>query len=139
MMKKREHVKLTNKERYDIGKYCSIHGATAATRKLKKSHPHIKLLESTARSLQKKYEELLKPKSGKTELTKLKRGQPMMLGSVDEKVKNFLIILRWKGGVVNSVVAIAAAQALIQKSPKLETKSFSTDGLCQTNAHHKQA
>ena len=53
------------------GKYCSIHGATAAIRKIKKSHPHTKLLESTARSLQKKYEELLKSKSGKTELTKL--------------------------------------------------------------------
>ena len=39
-----------------------------------------------------------------------------MLGSVDEKVKNFLLIFRQKGGVLNSVVAIAAAQALIQKS-----------------------
>ena len=39
-----------------------------------------------------------------------------MLGSIDEKVKNFLLILRRKGGVVNSVVAIAAAQTLIQKS-----------------------
>ena len=39
-----------------------------------------------------------------------------MLGSIDEKVKNFLLILRWKGGVVNSIVPIAAAQALIRKS-----------------------
>jgi len=122
MKKKRENVKLTDKERYDIGKYCSIHGAIAAIRKFKKSHPHIKLLESTARSLRKKYEELLKSKSGKTELTKLKRGRPLMLGSVDEKVKNFLMILRRKGGVVNSVVAIAAAQALIQKSPEEHLK-----------------
>ena len=39
-----------------------------------------------------------------------------MLGSVGEKIKNFVLILRQKGGVVNSVVATAAAQALIQKS-----------------------
>ena len=49
-------------------------------------------------------------------MTKLKRGGHLMLGSVGEKVKNFLLILRQKGGVVNFVVAIAAAQALIQKS-----------------------
>ena len=113
---KRENIKLTDKERYDIGKSSSVHGATAAVRKFKKSYPHLKLGESTARSLKKKYEELLKSKSKKTELTKLKRGRPVMLGSIDEKVKNFLLILRQKGGVVNSVVAIVAVQALIQKS-----------------------
>ena len=37
----------------------------------------------------------------------MKRGRPLMLGSLDEKVKR-------KGGVVNSVVAIAVAQALIE-------------------------
>ena len=58
----------------------------------------------------------MKSKSKKTELTKLKRGRPPMLGSSDEKVKNFLLILRRKGGVANSGVAIAAAQGLIQKS-----------------------
>ena len=149
--KKRENIKLTDKERYDIGKHISIHGATAAVRKFKKSHPHLKLEESTARSLKKKYEELLKSKSEKTELTKLKRGRPLMLGSIDEKVKNFLLILRRKGGVVNSVVAIAAAQALIQKSSDEHLKCvdlvssswtqrpFSKDGFCQTNAHHRQA
>ena len=37
-----------------------------------------------------------------------------MLGKPDEKVANFLLALRRKGGVVNTVVAIAAAKALIQ-------------------------
>ena len=67
MEKKRENIKLTDKERYDIRKYSSIHGATAAVRKFKKSHPHLRLAESTARSLKKMYEELLKSKSKKTE------------------------------------------------------------------------
>ena len=45
----------------------------------------------------------------------MKRGRPLMLGSLDEKVKNFLLILRRKGGVLNSVFAIAIAQALLEK------------------------
>ena len=46
----------------------------------------------------------------------MKRGHPLMLGSLDEKVKNFLMILRRKGGVGNSAVAIAVAQIVIEKS-----------------------
>ena len=120
--KKRKNIKLTDKERYEIRKYSSIHRATAALRKSKKSHPHLKQGEITARSLKKKYEKLLKLKSDKTELTKLKRGRPLMLGSIDEKIKNFLLILRRKGGVVNSVVVIAALQAPIQKSSDEHSK-----------------
>ena len=45
----------------------------------------------------------------------MKRGRPLMLGSLDKKVKNFLMILRRKEQDVNSVVAIAVAQALIEK------------------------
>ena len=45
----------------------------------------------------------------------MKRGRPLMLGSLDEKVKSFLLILRRKGRVVNSVFAIAIAQALLEK------------------------
>ena len=104
--KKRENIKLADKEQYDIGKYSSVHGASIAVRKFKKSNP----------SLKKKYEEWLKLKSNKTVLSKMKRGRPLMLGSLDKKVKNFLLILGRKRGVVNSVVAIAVAQALIKKS-----------------------
>ena len=46
----------------------------------------------------------------------MKRGRPLMLGQLDEKVKKFLIGLRHKGGVVNTVVANATAKALIEKS-----------------------
>ena len=46
----------------------------------------------------------------------MKRSGPLMVGSLNEKVKIFLMISRRKGGVVNSVVAIADAQALITKS-----------------------
>ena len=50
------------------------------------------------------------------EIGTLKCGRPLMLETVDEKLCNFLQIVRGKGGVVNSVVAIATAKALIAKS-----------------------
>ena len=105
---------MTDKERYDIGKYSSIHVASTADRKLKRFHPQ--LGESIARSLKKNYEALLTMISNKTVLPKMKNGRPLMVGSLDEKVKICLMISRRKGGVVNSVVAIADAQALIAKS-----------------------
>ena len=46
----------------------------------------------------------------------MKRSGPLMVGSLNQKVKIFLMISRRKGGVVNSVVAIADAQGLISKS-----------------------
>ena len=45
--KKRENIKLADKEQYNTGKYSSAHGASIAIRKFKKSNP----------SLKKKYEE----------------------------------------------------------------------------------
>ena len=39
-----------------------------------------------------------------------------MLGAMDEKVRHFLVIVRRKGGVVNTVIANATARALIERS-----------------------
>lgn len=55
-------------------------------------------------------------------LATLTRGRPLMLGKLDEKVKKFLVALRREGGAVNTVVAITAAQALIQESNKEHLK-----------------
>ena len=49
-------------------------------------------------------------------LATMTRGRPLMLEKLDEKVKNFILALRRKGGVVITVVAIAAAKAFFQKS-----------------------
>lgn len=88
LKKKWENIKLTAKERYDIGKCSSIHGARAAVRKIKKSH--LQLDESTARSLKKNDEELVRSKSNKMVLSKMKSGLPFMLCSLEKKVKSFL-------------------------------------------------
>ena len=39
-----------------------------------------------------------------------------MIGSLDAKVQKFLMALRAKEGVVNTVVAVAVAKAFIEKS-----------------------
>ena len=118
LKKKRKNSWFSDEERYQIGKYASIYGPTAAVKKFKKSHPHLKFGESTARSLRTKYEELLKKKKAEnfSKISLRKRGRPLMLGTLDAKVQTFLHVLRRKGGVVNTVVAIATAKALIARS-----------------------
>ena len=50
-----------------------------------------------------------------------------MLGTLDEKVKTFLRVLRRKGGVVNTVVAVATAKALIGRSQDEHLKCLDLD------------
>ena len=51
-----------------------------------------------------------------------RRGRPLMLGMVDKKIRDFLIALRHRGGVVNSTIAIAAVKGLIQSSSDPDLK-----------------
>ena len=67
---KRKNSRLTDSERYLIAKYAAIHGATAAVKKFKKSHPHLKFGESTVRSLRDKYCEISKSSEHKAVITK---------------------------------------------------------------------
>lgn len=115
-IKKTGYTKFTDKERFLIGKYAAINGPIAAVRKFKTSHPHLDFGESQARALRKKYLANQKSANVEKKIVPLKRGRPLMLGTVDEKVQVFLQLLRRKGEVVNTVVAIATAKALIERS-----------------------
>ena len=67
--------------------------------------------ESTVRLQRKQYEQ------GLASSTKVKCGRLLLLGlEIDEKVMKFLQAIPNQRGVVNTVVAIAIAQALIVKS-----------------------
>ena len=81
---KKIYSKFTEDERFLIGKYAAINGASAAVRKFKTSHPHLKFGESTARSLRDKYHQLSKTNTNINKITPLRRGRPLMLGSLDE-------------------------------------------------------
>ena len=116
--KRGRYLKFSDEDRFEIGKYAALHGPKSTIRTFKKEHPQLK--ESTVRAFREKYHSSLKAKKVGTAITKklpsLKRGRPLLLGTIDEKVKNFLFALRQKGGVVNTVVAIATAKALIERS-----------------------
>ena len=112
------------KDRFLIGKHASIYGTASAIRKWKKDHPQLN--ESTIRNFKKRYEnqineEKRRKKSPKKVIVNKLRGRPCLLGDkIDPLVKNYLKARRYKGGVVNTTVAIATAKALIDQYPLLE-------------------
>ena len=87
-------------------------------KKFKVEYPNLK--ESSVRVFRDKYNMKIKTKgqslSPAKKIVSKKRGRPCMLGDLDEKIKSFLMAVRKKGGVVNTVVTNAAANALIEKS-----------------------
>ena len=53
-----------------------------------------------------------------------KRGCPHMLGSIDQKVRDFLIALRHHQGIVSSTIAIAVGKAFISESCDKSVKNL---------------
>ena len=95
----------------------------------------MKFEESQARALHRKYldQEKKGPNVDK-EIGTLKRGRPLMLETVDEKVCNFLKIVREKGGVVNLVVGITTAKVLIAKSDLEHLKALDLENSSWTKS-----
>lgn len=126
---KKSYRRWSTKERFDIGKYATIHGGSAAAKKFKtKDKP---LNESTARRFnnlyKKELEESTREKRAMTnQFVPLKRGRPLFLGSLDEMVQRFLIALRSRG-VVSRTVAIATTKALISRNPQYELGHIKLD------------
>ena len=60
--KKRKNSTFSHEEHYQIGQYASVHGPNAAVKTFRRTHPHLKFGESTARSFRIKYQKLLKEK-----------------------------------------------------------------------------
>ena len=54
----------------------------------------------------------------------LKRGRSLMFGDLKEQLKNFLIVLRRKRGVFNTVVAVVKVKAFIARSQDEHLKSI---------------
>ena len=107
-----------------VGKHASIHGTASAVRKWKKDYPQVN--ESTIRGSKKCYEaqineERQKKKSPKKVIVKKLCGRPCLLGDkIDLLFQSYLKARRYKGGVVNTTVAIATAKALTEQYPLLE-------------------
>ena len=114
----------SDKDHFSIGKNASIYGTASTVRKWKKTYPHIN--ESTVRGFKKRYEaqirnENRKKKSPRKVIVNKLRGHPCLLGNkIDPLVQKYLKATRYKGGVVNTMVAIATAEALTKRYPLLE-------------------
>ena len=113
--KRTAYVKYSPQDRFKIGKYVSLHGSSRAVKAFKVNYPSLN--ESTL----KKYVSKLKTarqknRSSSKALNLNQRGRPLKLGPIDENVRKFLIALRNRGGVVNSMIAITTAKALIAEN-----------------------
>lgn len=106
--------------RAQIGKYASHHGPQAAVRHFTRLRGHA-VPESTARKFRDAYVAELKKQSaaGSTDpvdvetLSTWPRGRPLMLGDIDELVKDYIKQLRAAGGVTNTTIVMAAARGVI--------------------------
>ena len=119
--KRKSYNRWSDKDRFNIGKYAAVYGATAAAKKFAtEDRP---LNESSTRRFSALYKEELKKskkdeRDPRTELAVLPRGRPLLLGSSDQMVQRFLLALRSRGGVVSSTIAVATAKALIARNPQ---------------------
>ena len=92
--KRGQYTKFSDTERFDIEKYASEHGPTAAVRKF--SEEFKELNESTVRGFRKKYNEQIKKASKDSRespkaIVAETRGRPLMLGDIlDKKIYDYL-------------------------------------------------
>ena len=110
-----------------IAKYSLQYGLRKTARKFQKQYPSLN--ESTVRTFVTKYKTLIKIKARTSQspikgIGKKRQGRPLMLGILDKKVRDFLVALRHRGGVVNSTIAIATAKGIIRNSPNPESKKL---------------
>ena len=128
--KRKSYQKWSDKERYDIGKYASLHGPVPAAKKFgtkKKT-----LNESSTRRFAKLYqEELATAKKQNVKSCKglkiLPSGRPLLLGSLDQMVQKFLLALQRRGRLVSSTIAISSAKALMTRNPQLNLNNLDLD------------
>ena len=122
--KRGRYKQYTQRDRLANARYAEQNGPRRTARKFDKQYPNLN--ESTIRSFLKKYTAM--KNRGKKNSASMKgipakrRGRPLMLGIVDKKIRDFLIALRHRGGVVKSTIAIAAAKGLIQSSSDPDLK-----------------
>ena len=119
---RKPYFRWTHKDRYSFGKYASEHGNTAADRKSKSKFLHLN--ESTVRSFKKKVKDEIKKTSKERRAPKQQisqysspTGRPLLLGDLDRMAESFVRALSNRGGVINTTVANATANAVIKRNP----------------------
>ena len=101
--RKRKHTHFTPEQHAKIAKYAVHCSNTAATRHFSQEFPT--LGESTVRVFKKQYQEETKKKGTEEEISSLpkkKRGRPLILGELDNKVQQYVRSLRRAGVPINA-------------------------------------
>lgn len=117
--KRQAYVKYSPEDRYSIGKYASVYGPAACTRKFRKQFPNLN--ESTARTFRKTYESELanskrEGRSSSTSLVLKPRGRPLLLGDMlDNMVQRYIQAASNRGAVISRGVAVSTAKALMSR------------------------
>ena len=109
--------------RAKIARYTVENGDARAVAFVKRTE-NIVINESTVRSMRAAYLKAGRPVDA---LPKGQRGQPLLLGSFDAEVKEYVFKLREAGGVVNRSIVLAAAKGILQ---------FSKPSLLKINGGH---
>ena len=130
--KRGKYKQYTERDRLAIARYAEQNGPRRTARKFDKHDPNLN--ESTVRAFLQKYRPMKnrRKKNSTSPINGIpakRRGRPLMLGILDKKIRDFLIALRDRGGVVNSTVAIAAAKGLIQSSSNSDSKRIKINNL----------
>ena len=115
------YTKFADVDRFQIGRYADENRNKKALIHFKNKFPRLK--ESAARTFKKQHqEELNKTRFQKRSPSKVikakKRGRPLVLGGFDKMMQTFLKNTRSHGRVVNTAVAIAVADALVERHPE---------------------
>jgi len=132
--KRKPYQRWSNKERFQIGEYASLHGSSAAVKMFRTNEKT--LSETTARRFSKLYKKELQQaeedeRDAKKELAVKTRGRPLLLGSsLDQMVQKCLLEFKSQGGVLSTTIAISAAKALIARNPQWKLDSIDLDATC---------
>ena len=117
--RKRKYTHFTPEQRAKIAKYAVQCGNTAATRHFSQEFPT--LGESTVRVFKKQYQEETKKKGTEEEISSLpkkKRGRPLTLGELDNKVQQYVRSLRRAGVPINARIVMAAAEGIVKATDR---------------------
>ena len=96
-------------------KKCKRYGTTSTVRRWKKIYPHIN--ESTVSGFK---DQIGKKKSSKTGITsKLPERPCLFRNKINPLIQKYLKGTKYKGGVVNTKVAIVTAKALTKRFPTI--------------------
>ena len=121
------YAKFTPEQKALIGEYASLHGNQAAIRVFFPKKLEVKIKLTSVQTWKGKYQAELsrKRKAGETcdlsmkSLPIKKRGRPLLLAEkLDTEVKCYIQVVCDGGGVINMVITMAAATAIVKKADR---------------------